>query len=189
MVHEGIICERSEFFRRAMNGNWVEASDRIVKLPEDCASIFEVYMNLIYTGVIPLPTGKDYGTNTLVRLYVLGEKLQDVSAKNSVITSIINVLKQQLLDLSLCITIAASSIQVIYAGTPEGSPLRRLAVDSWSDPSWMEVLPKYSFPNAFLADLAIAAVKKCKIPSEYRSLLLSDGAKYMKKAKIEKGDA
>lgn len=34
-MHESIICARSEFFRRAMTGDWLEKEQRLIKLPED----------------------------------------------------------------------------------------------------------------------------------------------------------
>ncbi|PVH96593.1 hypothetical protein DM02DRAFT_569316, partial [Periconia macrospinosa] len=97
LVHEEIICERSEFFRRAMNGNWAESTDRIVKLPEDRVEIFETYLNLIYTGKIPtelhaVPPTLDQMLSEyecLFRLYILAEKLQDIDAKNAAIESVL----------------------------------------------------------------------------------------------------
>jgi hypothetical protein len=46
-VHEGIMCARAEFFRRAMNGNWAEREERLVNMPEDDPKIFATYINLV----------------------------------------------------------------------------------------------------------------------------------------------
>lgn len=37
-----------------MNGNWKEAEEKVVKLPEDDVEIFELYVQLLYTGLLPL---------------------------------------------------------------------------------------------------------------------------------------
>jgi hypothetical protein len=57
LLHQATMCKRSEFFNRALNGNWSEKKDRLVKLPEDDTKIFSLYVNLIYTGEIPGQTG------------------------------------------------------------------------------------------------------------------------------------
>lgn len=161
-----------------------------MKLPEDSADIFNAYMNLIYTGDIPLSTTPDYELSELVELYILADKLQDASTKNTVIKSIINSMKQPD-DEGIWWTFGPATIKMIYAETPQGSPLRRLAIDSLSDLIWTDTLRESSdiYPNAFLADVAIAALKNCKKPSAYQQLRKSDGVKYVEDIKIEKDDA
>ncbi|KAF2024703.1 hypothetical protein EK21DRAFT_117548 [Setomelanomma holmii] len=39
-VHESLITTRSPFFKKAMTGNWKEAQERVVKLPDDEPVIF-----------------------------------------------------------------------------------------------------------------------------------------------------
>jgi len=50
MVHESFLTSRSEFFRRALNGNWQEAETRVIKLPDDDPEIVALYINFVYTG-------------------------------------------------------------------------------------------------------------------------------------------
>jgi hypothetical protein len=87
VAHEGIICARSEFFRRAMNGNWTESNEKLVKLHEDDPRAFGVYLNHVYTGQLPTMNGKfdvdplpDQGLGAmykefreLAKVYVLSE--------------------------------------------------------------------------------------------------------------------
>jgi hypothetical protein len=47
-AHEGLICPRSDFFHKAMNGPWKEAGERMVPLPEDEVEIFSLYLDLLY---------------------------------------------------------------------------------------------------------------------------------------------
>jgi hypothetical protein len=106
-VHEGIICTRSEFFRRAMNGNWAESEERVVKLPDDDPEIFAAYINLVYTNNVATNETKEPKTTdqlsdehiVLAKLYVLSEKLCDKAAKNA-------------------------AINIVYSGTPKNAPGR-----------------------------------------------------------------
>ncbi|KAG9199636.1 hypothetical protein G6514_008297 [Epicoccum nigrum] len=36
-VHPGLLAHRSEYFKRALNGSWIEAEERLIKLEDvDC---------------------------------------------------------------------------------------------------------------------------------------------------------
>jgi hypothetical protein len=76
-----------------MSGDWKEAQDRIVKLPEDDSDTFKCYVHLLYTNtlsVIPDPLPPNYQVfqeqQDLAKLYVLVEKLQDTGTKNTCFT-------------------------------------------------------------------------------------------------------
>lgn len=47
-VHESLICSRSKFFQKAMNGKWKESEDRQVILAEDEPSVFLTYLDILY---------------------------------------------------------------------------------------------------------------------------------------------
>ncbi|CAO2656037.1 Nn.00g048400.m01.CDS01 [Neocucurbitaria sp. VM-36] len=79
-VHQKILTSRSEFFKRATNGQWLESDERLITLPEDRPDVFRLYLNLLYTRQVATKSWR-----TLCQVYVLAEKLQDASAKNSVI--------------------------------------------------------------------------------------------------------
>ncbi|KAI4693273.1 uncharacterized protein J4E88_001644 [Alternaria novae-zelandiae] len=163
-VHEGLICARSEFFRRAMNGKWIESKNRMVRLPEDDPKVFDIYINLLYTGRLATNTLEEPKTNAhlleemyvLAQLYVIGEKLLDKATKNSAIQSLLEVsLEQDANGKSYPPTI--NTIISVYQGTCAGSLGRRLLVDLWIDiqgeflATNAELLPK-----DFLVDLAVA---------------------------------
>jgi hypothetical protein len=49
-VHQSLIVARSEFFAKALRGDWKEAHQRKVSLPDDEAEVFRLYLQLLYVG-------------------------------------------------------------------------------------------------------------------------------------------
>ncbi|KAI4634342.1 hypothetical protein J4E83_001660 [Alternaria metachromatica] len=163
-VHEGIMCARSEFFQRAMNGNWTESKERIIRLPEDDPEIFNIYINFLYTGNVVTNAIEEPKTAThivgemhvLGRLYVIGEKLQDKATKNSAIKSLLEVAYEKDANGKIY-SPSIDTITYVYRGTCAGSLGRRLLVDLW-----VKISPEYmaknaeTLPKEFLIDLAVA---------------------------------
>jgi hypothetical protein len=58
VIHEALLTSRSRFFKKAMAGDWKEAEEKLVKLPEDDPAIFALYEQLVYTGRIPAFDGQ-----------------------------------------------------------------------------------------------------------------------------------
>lgn len=98
------LTNRSHFFRKALTGDWKEATEKTVKLPEDDPNVFECYLSLVIAGRIPvgkyINKGKVhsrakirqevYATySRLIELFVLCDKLQDRQGINTVIDTII----------------------------------------------------------------------------------------------------
>ncbi|KAF1839677.1 hypothetical protein BDW02DRAFT_539081 [Decorospora gaudefroyi] len=137
LLHEGIICARSDFFRRAMNGNWAEKTERLIKLPEDGPETFDIYVNLVYTNTISMlcltrdlsPERVKDKFQILVQLYILAEKLRDSRAKNDTISVIHGLSYDNIRDGKTLPE--GRAIQTMYDGTPEGSLGRSLLVDLW----------------------------------------------------------
>jgi hypothetical protein len=76
-VHTALLTARSEFFKKALNGAWKEAEDKVFKLPEDDPANFATYVHHLYTGELAVRTdpqdSDDYGIEEqaqLARLYV-----------------------------------------------------------------------------------------------------------------------
>ena len=49
-VHQSLISARSGFFAKALRGDWKEAQEREVSLPDDEAETFRLYLQLLYVG-------------------------------------------------------------------------------------------------------------------------------------------
>jgi hypothetical protein len=110
IANEALLTSHSEFFRRAMNGRWEEASTRTVKLPEDRPEDFVLYLSYLHNGYLPTMTMSqdelmalglkemeealrpEY--DSLIHLYVLVDKLQDRAAKNAIVKAVFETTEQ-----------------------------------------------------------------------------------------------
>jgi hypothetical protein len=163
-VHQNLITARSEYFKRATNGKWQESDERTVNLREDVPDIFEIYLNLLYTGTLatkkPLfgRTDADNEYTILAQVYVLAEKLQDTEAKNSVSEAILLLTRELTTPWS---RVPINAVEVIYDGTPDSSQARRLFVDLFADHGGDDWLPaEADIPHDFLYDLSIRLFKQ-----------------------------
>lgn len=49
-VHKNLICASSEFFNRMFNGNFTEAKEGALELPEESPVVFNLFYDWLYTG-------------------------------------------------------------------------------------------------------------------------------------------
>ena len=126
LIHRDIITRRSPLVKQALSGEWKEAQDGVLLMPEDEPAIVKLYQQWLYTGCIftdhraAKETAAEYVT--LVQCYVLGDKLFDGVFKDCIIDAIISLLlSTHLFDPSLT--------NLVYECTTSGSPLRKL----WQD--------------------------------------------------------
>ncbi|KAF2679134.1 hypothetical protein K458DRAFT_408387 [Lentithecium fluviatile CBS 122367] len=158
-VHQNLITARSEFFKRATNGQWQESNERTVYLSGDKPSIFELYLNLVYTGNLAT---EDYSENNvpvheyaaLAKVYVLAEKLQDTKAKDFVLEAILLTFRATVYFILQRPPIEA--IRIIYEGTPDTSLARKLMVDLYTEhgeQDWLE--GESDIPHEFLYDITM----------------------------------
>lgn len=128
-IHEGLVRPRSEFVRLALRGEWKEARERTIPLPEDDPEIFAVYQRWIYGGLICTrynnalsKTDDEY--KTLVKAYILGEKIMDQDFKDSIADAIVEKLRSlRRFDAGLT--------GLVFENTPSASPLRSLWMDAY----------------------------------------------------------
>lgn len=48
VIHQDLICARSDFFRNSMKDGWKESNEGVVELPEDDPQIFGLYVQSLY---------------------------------------------------------------------------------------------------------------------------------------------
>jgi hypothetical protein len=151
-VHKAML-ESVAFFRNAMKTEWTNGdTKKPIDLSNQDPVTVEIYLNWIYFRHIP--ETDDY--LLLCRLYVLGNELIHDQFQNAVLDTIIETVVR-IKKLS-----GSPAVHLIYDGTDEGSPARRLFVDMylWSikEPSYMhECFDDY--PSEFLRDYMCALIR------------------------------
>jgi hypothetical protein len=173
-IHEGIICARSEFFRRVMSGDWLEKEERLVELPEDDPDIFALYVNIVYMSQVPTnaiaetktPDALSDELHELCVLYLLCEKMLDKMGKNAILQAIMSTGKEGASDGKIYLP-RAETVAVMYAGTPVGSLGRKLLAQMWV------ALPHDSFlviaqqlPKDFLIDYTAVLLQARSVPKK-----------------------
>jgi hypothetical protein len=137
-IHERLISHRSEFVRLALRGEWKEAQERTVQLPEDDTEVFSVYQQWLYSGLIHTScdtsfSGTDNEYETLVKAYILGEKFMDTDFKDAIMDAIVDKLRSlRRFDTRLT--------TLVFSNTPSTSPLRRFWMDAYyyfGSPEWL----------------------------------------------------
>ncbi len=176
-VHQNLLINRSAFFKNALSNGWKEAEDRLVKLPEDKPETFKIYIHFTYTGHLaviaePDPKGRDRSKEhpLLADLYVLAEKLQDINCKNAIMRAMFHTCRPKGVQGN---TPSAKICCIIYEGTPEGSPMRKLLVDLYTyiaTKAWIMSASKGKWPEDFMYELLINVLdKRAPVPDTIRT--------------------
>ncbi|KAK4891882.1 hypothetical protein LTR27_009581 [Elasticomyces elasticus] len=119
VVHENAVRPVAEFVKMALTGEWKEATERTIPLSEDEPAVFHVYQTWLYTRRIDTGSPDESFYERLIKCYILGEKLLDTTFKDAIMDHILDrISSSQLFQSHLS--------SLVYKGTPEGSPLRRL---------------------------------------------------------------
>lgn len=176
-VHEGILCERSQFFEKALNGDRAESDERLVNLPEDDPATFSLYQELLYTHTLHIKKDSEAGLEqaggieeativeeeftALSKLYVLAEKLMDKRTKTVVLDSFYARVGQ-LSKTGDVQSAALDCVRIIYGGTRTSSSIRDLLVAFYTDYGDRSFLPEEveNVPSDFLYDISRSMLKK-----------------------------
>lgn len=182
MVHEGIITNHSKFFEATCGRPWKEATERIIRLPEEEPSNFETYMHWVYAGIVRPIAQEAFESaladdnndcipqcwltlvGELAELYTIADRLDDRGLRNAIIDSILNDSDRSQLGPTV------SAIQIAYSATAAGSMLRKLMVDyllrspDEHRKSWLEAT-RESLPDDFIFDIALSAGAEPESPS------------------------
>lgn len=164
IIESEALVHRSLFFRKALSGGFKEAQERVVKLPEDDPEIFGIYLHHVQTNEFSvLPDSLSLEDNgyeeTLIKLYVLAEKLQDTRFKNAIVRAVIGYCHQSRPN-NRFYSLGQSVTRLLYEGTSPGSNMRRVVVEmkAW-DHNNLEGILRKGWPYEFLAELAYESIK------------------------------
>lgn len=167
-VHEGLVRASSEFFDKAMRRDWKEATDRVVKLPNDDPTVFRLYVHWLYSGTLPCQIDEPNPTGNLeylqlAKAHVLGIKLLVKRFADATVDAIIEKAHSIASDGHSWFP-DGEAIRYLYANTLPSSPVRRLLVDfyvSCGNKDWVaEWDSPEERPSEFLFDLAVGLYEK-----------------------------
>lgn len=176
VVHKDVICERSDYFRKAFTGSWKEAEKSRIYLHEDDPKVFGHFIDWIYGKSLACykqhenPADIDYGhVKEWCALYVFADKI-----------SLQELAVEALEQYKICsegTLPCTEEIQYIYENTPESSALREHAVnalvvkfygrgpddfDFWADA--IACRPEFTrdIAKALKAHVRVATTKECE---------------------------
>jgi hypothetical protein len=130
-LHNDVFLPRSEFFRAARSAAWKKDAQEPTTLnnDDDTPEVFASYMRCVYLGLVtPISDDGDLTHDwdtSLVGLYVLADKLDDLTTANLVIDRLVSLSDETDLLLS------SPAVNLVYSSTTSGSPLRALIRDQF----------------------------------------------------------
>lgn len=163
VAHESYLTRNSEFFKAAMKKEWAEGQIRVIKLPEDDLATMVDYLAFTYSRDLPTLhlTGSPMvdGWTRLAKLYLLGERILDKCIRNAVVSEFLRITTtpNEKGDTYFMPTVVSD---MIFDGTPEGSPIRQMIVDnyvSWGYTNWLDTGTDHP---ALILELARALLEK-----------------------------
>lgn len=182
-VHEHALVDRSPFIANIMKPEWSSqrADPRVITLEDDDPAAFALYVTWLYSGKLPILPEKDEhnsitpndslleneGYATLAHAYILGERLMDALFKNAICDAYVLYARGSPPAKRLYPT--NEDIRLLYEGTNEKSPIRRLLVDIWccrGRYEWIE--HDDDLPKDFLIEVT-KALLKCRPSTDHLS--------------------
>lgn len=123
-IHKHLICNSSKFFHAACSKLWAEGKEKLVRLPEANPEAFQAYVVWVYTGRVIINKADDVSEiNQTIRLYLLGDVLDDRSLRNEAMRALVRQNGKWKVQPSV------ELIQEIWDSTTSGSRLRKMIVD------------------------------------------------------------
>jgi len=131
-----LLCYHSDFFQRSLTGQFREASEDKIYLPEDDAKIFLLVLEWMYKGTLPmfedryqltkdLPRALRAMCYTLCEMYCLADKLLLHRIQNYIFSQLDRALNLAGNDFPM----TQDTIIQIYKNTHESSTLRKWVVE------------------------------------------------------------
>ena len=125
-VYKSLLVGSAPFFAAALEGNFVEATEQTIEMPDVSSEVFKRFMLWMYTASL-IGDGesvRDLSCEVLVRVYVFGDTYDIPNLQNCVM----DTLKARL-DSSLT-RLDGEHISLIYKNTAKDCSLRRFAVET-----------------------------------------------------------
>ncbi|RDW92786.1 BTB/POZ domain-containing protein [Aspergillus mulundensis] len=161
-VHDNLLRRSSAFFEKALDGPWIEATQRTVKLPEDNPEIFAIYAHYahwLYSDNLAIVdnTSRESSLGDFFELtdcYVFGNKVLCPGFQNAVIDAY--VMNWYNSSCRLLFRPGEEIVKRIYGNTAPGSALRRIVIDLYNrygDKKWLDHWNEHEIPQEFAVDI------------------------------------
>lgn len=214
-VHKTLLTSRSRFFANALTDgtSWREAEDGAVRLPEDDPSIFTLYLEILYHNRIPVRESEakadqaecqkdikalqqaafDSTLNqyeTLGKLYVLCDMLQDDRASNLVISAFVEISSTLNPYTKKNHHPGRDPVGIVYRNTPASDPLRKYLTELYvfhAEEHWFSTMSANDYPAEFLFDVMAGMARARSKPSA--ASRLRDASNYHRKIEGEEDNA
>lgn len=99
MIHKKLICDSSDFFKKAFTGNFQEGQKGIMEMPDDSPGSMPLFIDWLYRGVVPVGDTEAHLYN-LYDLYFMADKLCLVVLKDKTMDTInFSVVKNNMLEI------------------------------------------------------------------------------------------
>ncbi|KAH0367800.1 hypothetical protein KCU65_g4458, partial [Aureobasidium melanogenum] len=170
VIHKDLLTFYSDYFRGAFNGSFKEAAEGKLSLLDEDVEVFDIFHKFLYTGSIGDGQGHNLRSDTLIKVWVFGDRFLIPCLQNSAIDA---------LDTRLHIrhTIPTLSIKLIWENTLPNAPLRKYVLDVVVYTGDMiDILSpdhEQQWPREALLDLARALSSKAVIEQTLDSELCS----------------
>ena len=189
-VHPGFICASSPYFEAEIK-RWKQERYPI-RLTYDDPSIFELYLRCLYSRESidrsPRPAIPGESLGDILKLYILADKLGDLTTANFVIDQVDDLMlatkafRRFKEDNAGDLEDIRSLVQAWHA-TPANSPLRRLLVDYFARPENCGELCNMLDQEEAAGDFAVSiarrlAMKAANIPEIAHDSYLSPACEY-----------
>lgn len=161
-VHEDALRRHSEFFRAALIGDWNEAREGIVRLPEEDPEVFDTFVTFVYSGRVNVPQDTDCSTDkvdsdelgALADCWLLADRMISQSFKDAVADALTKrIVRTGMVPLDMP--------EIIYAHTSIPCGIKRLLVDvavlGWNEGDFRDQSHNTDLV-AFLAETTIRAL-------------------------------
>ena len=173
-IHKGHLCDRASYFRAVYQnpGDWKEKSEGLTLETVDPDTFQRFILWLYFNNVLDnFESVQSVPGLELINCYFFADQRNIPAMQNHVIDTILERVKTTKI-------IFVKHQRLIWENTPDGSPLRRLLVDSLAMtataiPEMLQTDEKWKiFTKSFLADVLVA---KCRHPT------IISGAEFVKR--------
>ena len=123
-LYKQILCDASSYFNAALKGDFKEAHEQNINMPDEDVDTFTCFQIWLYSKELPLTdiSGEELDEVDFVDLYIFGEARDIPEFQNAVMDALIT-------KDATSTAVTTGAIRRIYEHTSKTSPLRKLILD------------------------------------------------------------